>query len=779
MRSSRFLLLAILVVAVPGLRAAAATPAAAGPLRAAPLGPIVEAPDGRSEMELVRFDESVTARLQALAPEETLLVDDWPVAPGARSTVVLRRFDVYAPDARIVVIEGGREIEVPRSRTVFFMGAGIDGLGRFAVGLDPETGTFRGSRSEDGTEFELRPREDGSGLHRFAARSAFDPEGTPARSWSCGQEELPLDAGGPSEAHGPAEPADGRAPEAIEAATRVAVIAVDTDNEFMNLKFGNNAANATTYIAALFAAHNVIYERDASLRLLQGYTILRPSTTADPYLQSGTGNADSAKLVEFRDYWNLHYPTTVVRRALAMLLSGKQASNNSASGIAYVPGLCSASGYSFNQVFKFAAQTASSDIGVVAHEVGHNMSSPHTHCYADPKPDTCYSGEACYSGATACPTLATYNGVSARGTLMSYCHVLSGCDKADVFHTFSLSRYLNGAVSGASCIFAIGAAAPTLTNVSPATGPLAGGTVLTLTGTNFASGATVAFVELPSNDVFGSPSSKVAAVTFNSATQLTVTTPSATNVGAVDVVVMNPDFQTATRAGGFTYGTAPPAPTVTAVSPNTGSTAGGGLVTITGTGFVSTPTVPTVTFGGTSATRTFVNSTTLTATVPAHAAGIVNVVVTNPDLQAGTLTNGFAYLPPSSASRYYVITPCRLFDTRNSTGADSAAPILAAGGTRTFDVSGRCGVPDTALALTVNVTVTGSAAAGELRLFPGNSVSPNPPASALFYGAGKTRANNDSIRLATDGTATLKVHNVSAGSVHFILDVSGYYLLAP
>ena len=72
-----------------------------------------------------------------------------------------------------------------------------------------------------------------------------------------------------------------------------------------------------------------------------------------------------------------------------------------------------------------------------------------------------------------------------------------------------------------------------------------------------------------------------------------------------------------------------------------------------------------------------------------------------------------------------------------------------------------------------------SAAAGELRLFPGNSVSPNPPASALFYGAGKTRANNDSIRLATDGTATLKVHNVSAGSVHFILDVSGYYLLAP
>ena len=289
-------------------------------------------------------------------------------------------------------------------------------------------------------------------------------------------------------------------------------------------------------------------------------------------------------------------------------------------------------------------------------------------------------------------------------------------------------------------------------------------------------GAAVAFVELPSNDVFGTPSSKPAAsVTFNSATKLTVTAPAAANTGAVDVVVMNPDFQTAARAGGYTYTTASPAPTVTAVSPNSGSTAGGTSVTITGTGFVTTPAV---TFGGAAATaEAFVNSTTLTATVPAHATGLVNVVVTNPDAQAGTLTNGFAYLPPPSASRYYVINPCRLFDTRNTAGTDAASPILAANETRSFDVSGLCGVPDAALSLTVNVTVTGPGATGELRIFPGNGVSPNPPASAIFYAAGKTRANNAIVRLATDGTATLKVQNVSAASVHFILDVSGYYLL--
>ena len=75
-----------------------------------------------------------------------------------------------------------------------------------------------------------------------------------------------------------------------------------------------------------------------------------------------------------------------------------------------------------------------------------------------------------------------------------------------------------------------------------------------------------------------------------------------------------------------------PAPTVSGVSPNSGSTAGGTSVTISGTNFVNGATV---TIGGTAATNVAVNSgTTITATTPAHAAGVVNVVVTNPDDEA-------------------------------------------------------------------------------------------------------------------------------------------------
>jgi hypothetical protein len=64
-------------------------------------------------------------------------------------------------------------------------------------------------------------------------------------------------------------------------------------------------------------------------------------------------------------------------------------------------------------------------------------------------------------------------------------------------------------------------------------------------------------------------------------------------------------------------------------------------VTIAGTGFV---TGASVTFGGTAATNVVVvNATQITAKTPAHAAGAVNVTVTNTDTTTGTLTNGYTY----------------------------------------------------------------------------------------------------------------------------------------
>jgi hypothetical protein len=125
------------------------------------------------------------------------------------------------------------------------------------------------------------------------------------------------------------------------------------------------------------------------------------------------------------------------------------------------------------------------------------------------------------------------------------------------------------------------------------------------------------------------------------ATTITATT-AAHAAGAVDVTVTNADTQNGTKTGAFTY--LAPAPTVGSVAPLSGSIGGGTAITITGNNFVNGASV---TIGGVPVTGvTVVNSTSITGLTGAHAAGVVNVTVTNPDTQSGTLTNGFTYVGP-------------------------------------------------------------------------------------------------------------------------------------
>jgi hypothetical protein len=101
-----------------------------------------------------------------------------------------------------------------------------------------------------------------------------------------------------------------------------------------------------------------------------------------------------------------------------------------------------------------------------------------------------------------------------------------------------------------------------------------------------------------------------------------------------------------------------PAPTVGNVAPSSGSISGGTAVTITGANFVAGATVS---LDGNAATGVrVVNSTTITATTPAHAAGAVNVTVANADAQSGTLPSGFTYTgssPPISFVQVAESTP--------------------------------------------------------------------------------------------------------------------------
>ena len=173
---------------------------------------------------------------------------------------------------------------------------------------------------------------------------------------------------------------------------------------------------------------------------------------------------------------------------------------------------------------------------------------------------------------------------------------------------------------------------PTVGSVSPNSGSTAGGTSVTITGTNFVSGATVSFGATAATNVV-----------VVSGTQITATTP-AGSAGAVTVTVTNPGAQSGSLASGFTYVVIP---TVSSVSPNNGSVAGGTAVTITGTNFAAGATVQ---FGSAAATNVVVvSSTSITATSPAGSAGAVTVTVTV-NGQSGTLPSGFSYVVPPTVS---------------------------------------------------------------------------------------------------------------------------------
>ena len=120
---------------------------------------------------------------------------------------------------------------------------------------------------------------------------------------------------------------------------------------------------------------------------------------------------------------------------------------------------------------------------------------------------------------------------------------------------------------------------------------------------------------------------------------------------------------------------------------------------------------------------------------------------------------------------FYTVTLCRVLDTRLPDGP-LGGPALASDANRNFAIAGSCGIPVTAKAISANVTVTQPGAPGHLSLFPAGFALPF--VSSINFGAGQTRANNATLPLGAGGAITVRSF-LLGGTVHFILDVNGYY----
>ncbi len=199
-----------------------------------------------------------------------------------------------------------------------------------------------------------------------------------------------------------------------------------------------------------------------------------------------------------------------------------------------------------------------------------------------------------------------------------------GVGKGDFGISVAISADANSALVGASrdkgfrgAVWAFentSAPRPEVASVAPAEGPASGGTTVTITGNNLVEASAVSFGSL-----------KAASFTVDSPSSIMAVSPRAP-AGEVDITVRTP-------TGGLSLRTANDAyefkPTVTALSPNTGPSAGGTGVTVTGAGFGLGSEATVFKFGSTPATSVnCVSSMECTLVSPAHAAGKVSVKAT-------------------------------------------------------------------------------------------------------------------------------------------------------
>ena len=205
---------------------------------------------------------------------------------------------------------------------------------------------------------------------------------------------------------------------------KVVDLAVDGDYDFYRIF--PSATAATEYIAALYGAGAAIYRRDCDATLRVSYVRLQ-NDPADLFNEPDP-------LGPFRDYWFTN--GAGVSRDLFTLLTGRR--DLSYGGVAWLNAACTDYGYSvtgyINGFFAdpIVTNPGNWDINVTTHEFGHNLGTRHTH---DLGIDSCASGTI------------------QRGTIMSYCHAVSGASaNIDLrFHRIT-AESIESFIAGAPCL---------------------------------------------------------------------------------------------------------------------------------------------------------------------------------------------------------------------------------------------------------------------------------------------------------------------------------------
>jgi uncharacterized protein YhjY with autotransporter beta-barrel domain len=391
-----------------------------------------------------------------------------------------------------------------------------------------------------------------------------------------------------------------------------------------------------------------------------------------------------------------------------------------------------------------------------------------------------YSQQFSVSGGTAPYTYSVEAGLGnlPPGMSLSSTGLLSGTPTATGNYTFSL-RYDDNTTSSQGpgvqyfaaqnvTVNIVAIPAPTVTSITPTSGPTAGGTMVAITGTNFTGATAVRF----------GATNATSFVVIN-ATSITATAP-AGSVGTYDVTVTTPGGTSATSAADqYTYVAAP---TVTSISPTYGPTAGGTSVVITGTNFTG---ATAVTFGGIAATSfTVNNATSINATSPAKSAGTVDVrVTTTGGTSATSAADQFTHIDPpdliimighaGNATQGQVGFPYTITVSNSGAGATNSMVTVTGTMPAGLTATAMSGTGWTCNLATVTCTRSNALASGAN--YPSitltTNVAVNAPASvtmtATVSGGGETNTGNDSASDPTTILAGVPVANAVSATVAY------------
>jgi len=299
-------------------------------------------------------------------------------------------------------------------------------------------------------------------------------------------------------------------------------------------------------------------------------------------------------------------------------------------------------------------------------------------------------------------TSVTFNSVSASFTVTSDAAIQATVPAGATTGPVSVTTP-GGTATNANNFTVV--SAPSITSLSPASGPL--GTSVTVNGTGLTGATAVAFNSVSAN------------FTVTSDTAIQATVPAGATTGPVSVTTPS---GTATSANNFTVVSAP---TITNFSPTAGPL--GTSVTINGTNFTG---ATAVTFNGVSAAFTVNSPTAIHATVPAGAT-TGPVSVTTPGGTATSANNFTVVSAPTITNFSPTAGPLGTSVTINGTNFTGATAVIFNGVSAAFTVNSptaiQATVPAGATTGPVSVTTPGGTA-----MSTSNFAVVNPPAISNF-----------------------------------------------